>query len=307
MPPDDWQPATSGKRLGLRLPLDWDEHYRNRFQQHFQPNVFYVNSAALCNYARKNGEHMREARRLFHQMYLRMLEYADLEGELIFVRSDFPFSPGAKPLSRPWRMAEYVANFFGMTLIRPDMEAGWSSAIVNGFVMAGLVKALDCFDRAEYRETLSGLAAAYSRIAIEGHPRPERWISYVDEDGYLWFEEYPLADGRATRVLNGHIFALFGLVLYADKTGDESVIPLIEGGLTTLRDKGTLFRREGRINAYSLRIEGYADYSPNRTVRQQCQLYAPTGEETFRELAFAFRDDINASGNPVPDWATRFC
>ena len=307
-PPEGWSPGINADaRLGLRLPLDWDEHYRVRFLQYFQPNVFYMNSSLLCNFARRNRDQRREAARLFHAMYLRMMEFADNEDGLIFIRSDFPFSPGGNALSGTEQTLESVANFFGMTFVRDHMEAGWSSAIVNGFVMAGLVKALDCFDRPEYRETLEGLAAAYSRLHVAGQPAPGRWISYVDEDGYLWFEEYPLTDGRATRVLNGHIFALFGLVLYADKTGDESIIPLIEGGLTTLRDNGERFRREGRINAYSLRIKDYADYSPDRTVRQQCQLYAMTGEETFRRLAYAFRADIEASGRPMPDWAVRHC
>lgn len=307
-PPEDWTPVSSIEaRLGLRLPLDWDEHYRVRFEQYFQPNVFYMNSSLLCNFARRNRDQRREAGRLFHAMYLRMMEFAENEDGLIFIRSDFPFSPGGNALSGTEQALESVANFFGKTLVRDHMEAGWSSAIVNGFVMAGLVKALDCFDRPEYRETLKGLAAAYSRLRVAGQPAPERWISYVDEDGYLWFEEYPLTDGRPTLVLNGHIFALFGLVLYADKIGDESVVPLIEGGLTTLRDNGERFRREGQINAYSLRIKDYADYSPDRTVRQQCQLYAMTGEETFRRLAYAFRTDIEASGRPVSDWTVRLC
>jgi hypothetical protein len=307
-PPEGWTPDLNrDARLGLRLPLDWDEHYRVRFGQYFQPNLFYMNSSLLCNFARTYRDQRRETRRLFHSMYLRMMEFAENEDGLIFIRSDFPFSPGGMRLTTAEKVMERVANFFGTTVVSPDMEPGWSSAIVNGFVIAGLVNALDCFDRPEYRETLEGLAAAYSRLRVAAEPAPERWISYVDEDGYLWFEEYPLTDGRATLVLNGHIFALFGLVLYADKTGDESVIPLIEGGLTTVRDKGELFRREGQINAYSLRIKDYADYSPDRTVRQQCQLYAMTGEETFRRLAYMFRADIEASGRPVPDWAVRHC
>ncbi|PWL17666.1 hypothetical protein DKP76_07760 [Falsochrobactrum shanghaiense] len=274
LPERAWEPTFDNKRLGLRLPFDWNEIYRNQHEQNFESLVFYNNSIALCNYAHKYPGSKDEAGRLFHELFERAMEYTDRDGDVYWVRMDF-FFPRPKGVG---------------------LQPPWYSALTNSFVLSGLLRATDCFKKPEYYEAIKGLVAAFKTIHTFGNPPPKRWFSYIDENGYLWFDEYPLPDGQSSRVLNGDIFSLFALALYERKLGDKSVTPLINGNLTTLRENVQRFRRKDMINSYELRSLSHPDYSPTRTIRQQCQLFKLTGDIFFKNMASAFQKDITAAG-----------
>ncbi len=285
MPAEDWEPTFSGSRLGLRLPFDWDEQYREEFKQNFQPNAFYNNAIALCNYAEKFPDRKADAARLFDELFARMMEFTDEGDGALWIRSDFDFR-------RPKGMVN---------------TAPWYGGLMNAFVLTGLIRATDCFDAPEYRQAMAGLVQAFSVIHHHGQPPPDRWFSYVDENGYLWFDEYLNPGGMASRVLNGHIFAVLALAVYAEKTGDQTIFPLIDGSLTTLKENILSFRRARQINSYALLIPEYKDYDPVRTVRQQCQLFSLTGDEVFLGMAHIFRQDIEDADRRVPIWTIRAC
>lgn len=63
---------------------------------------------------------------------------------------------------------------------------------------------------------------------------PGQTFSRVDENGYLWFEEYVGGDVMPTEVINGHQYAALGLAEYARQTGNEDAKALLDGGSTTL-------------------------------------------------------------------------
>ncbi len=243
--------------------------------------IFYSNAIALCNYYKKVGDENTGA--LFAELFHHMLKFADSDKNGMWIRNNFDFAPHDVTISAPW---------YG--------------AIMNGFVLTGMALALDCFDKPEYRETMKGLADAFKVFNQKGQPTPARWISYVDEKGYLWFDEYPLPGGRATLVLNGDIFSLFALSIYSYKTGDVSVLPLVQGNLKTLKENVVRFRLSGKINLYDLYNPEYEDYSPARTVRQQCQLYSLTGDGFFKEMAYLFSQDDKQAGQSVQSML-RYC
>jgi hypothetical protein len=51
----DWEPSSENVRLGLRLPFDWPEKYREQYGQMFNPWTFRANAIVLCRYARAHG------------------------------------------------------------------------------------------------------------------------------------------------------------------------------------------------------------------------------------------------------------
>lgn len=287
MPPAGWNASTAddqGIRLGSRLPFDWISEYKDEYEQHFQPSLFYKNSAAICNFAKKNPDRRAALGRLHRDLFDRMMEFATWDGSKLYIRSEFEFP-----------------------VYNGKLNKGWVSGIVNGFGIAGILKAQECFKDPEYATVLQGLVESYKSMHVSGKTPPERWISFIDDDGYLWFEEYPMPNGEANRILNGHIFALFGLILYEKRTGDESVRPLINGGLKTIEDNILKFRRKNKINSYGLRSPNQADYGPIRTVKQQCQLYALTKIPFFRNVASTFRKDFKVVGIEAPVYATEQC
>lgn len=174
---------------------------------------------------------------------------------------------------------------------------------MNAFALAGLSKAQRIFRKPAYVSAAEQFARAFLVTHRAGSLTPSRWISYIDNDGYLWFDEYPLPDGTASMVLNGHIFSVFALSLHFDLTGSPDVRTLIDAGLTTIKCNVMRFRRPRNINLYDLR-NNKADYAPNRTVKQQAQLYSLTQDDFFRGMAYIFYQDLkDAKYSGLGEWA----
>jgi len=284
LPPDDWVPTFSDKPIGERLPFNWSQPYREVYKQDFEPVTFYNNAIALCNFAKKRPDMHDAAAKLYGELIRYTATYLDEDSGGLWVRNGFDFVQHGETIPAPW---------YG--------------GIMNAFVATGMLLAEDCFKDPEYSRTIKGLIGAFHVFHEEGEVPPQRWFSYIDANGYLWFDEYPKPGGVASRVLNGNIFGLFALAVYADRYKDKAARALVDANLTTLKQNIMLFRRPGQINSYDLYKPSHPDYGPNRTIRQQCQLWRLTGDHIFRGMAYVFMQDIIDSGFEVPDWAASLC
>ncbi|NJP32587.1 D-glucuronyl C5-epimerase family protein [Micromonospora thermarum] len=76
----------------------------------------------------------------------------------------------------------------------------------------------------------------------------------MDEEGFLWLEEYPVTPGvTGERVLNGHIFALYGVYDYWRLTADSRAVAIFDGAASTLRHHvPASFRAPEWISRYSV-------------------------------------------------------
>lgn len=116
------------------------------------------------------------------------------------------------------------------------------------------------------------------------------WITTMDANGYLWFEEYA-ADVEPLLVVNGHIFAIYGLYDYATLTADAHAIDYFDGGATTVLHYVDTFRVPGGVSYYCVR-EGYcqrpewqnASYHPIH-IQQLAMLAQMTGDAAFEAAA----------------------
>jgi hypothetical protein len=115
------------------------------------------------------------------------------------------------------------------------------------------------------------------------------WSPTVDERNNLWIEEYP--DDPPCRVLNGHLYAAFGLYDYWLVSQDEFAADLIRGILTTVEDRLPDFRRPDSASNYCL---AHKVQSPNYHAVHIGQLLTAgdiTGEPFFTESALVVADD----------------
>lgn len=116
------------------------------------------------------------------------------------------------------------------------------------------------------------------------------WMSMVDRQGWLWFEEYA-GDVEPLKVMNGHIFAIFGLYDYIAISASDDASDLFDGACATVLHYADSIRVPGGISYYCSR-EGYcqrpewqnASYHPLH-VRQFEYLHAMTGDQRFLEVA----------------------
>jgi len=277
-PPKGWEPdLTQG--LDAALPLPWPDAYAKARGQPFNPWAFFRNVSILCSHWKKTGN--AETHRILGLLHKRLLEYSVLREGKRFL------------------LYQFEKDYRGKYHVRVP----WASAYASGAALIGLTTMAQCANRPEVlhtaREVLVGLASPID----PRNDRPDLWVSFVDEAGYLWFEEKPLDQVEQPRILNGHIRALTGIYIYWVHTKDETALALLRSGIKTIEDHALRYRNPGGINAYDLMQPYIADYGPERTVVQQDILYRMTGDPVFAKYRDIFgadmRDEIEKRKNQL--------
>ena len=109
---------------------------------------------------------------------------------------------------------------------RDTLKAPWFSALAQGQGISVLVRA--------HRESPDSryLDAARSAFLSFERPLAEGGVAFTDESGDLWFEEYLVSP--PTHILNGFIWALWGVHDYWLATNEASARELFSRGIRTL-------------------------------------------------------------------------
>ena len=130
------------------------------------------------------------------------------------------------------------------------LKAPWYNAMAQGLVLSFFVRLYRVTGDAIHLHAAGKVFDSFLRLgqvrpgAVQPDPvRP--WVSYVDERDYLWLEHYPVA--RPDHTLNVHLHALIGIYEYWQATRSPEARGLLEGALTTMRDRAGRYRREGRV------------------------------------------------------------
>jgi hypothetical protein len=175
---------------------------------------------------------------------------------------------------------------------RSDLiRAPWYSAISQGAALELFVGLNSVTGEQRWRTAADSTFATFLQRRSARQP----WIVFVDrryDRRYLWFEEYP--KNPPTQVLNGHLYALFGVYQYAVATGSAAAVDIFDGGATTVRHQLHLFRVPGGVSYYSLRV--HAQYRSYHCVHiSQLKLLARlTGDPWFSREARRFAADASS-------------
>jgi len=111
---------------------------------------------------------------------------------------------------------------------RVTLRAPWYSGLAQGQGISLLVRA----HRETGDETYSDAArAAFTAFGREVH---DGGVRHTDEQGGVWLEEYVLHPHPPTHILNGFMWALWGVWDYGLATGDRHARELFERGTDTL-------------------------------------------------------------------------
>ena len=109
---------------------------------------------------------------------------------------------------------------------RDTLKAPWYSALAQGQGISVLVRAHKESGDSRYLDTARAAFAAFQHAMEEGG------VAFADQSGDLWFEEYLVSP--PTHILNGFIWALWGLYDLFLATGDVSAQDLFARGVRTL-------------------------------------------------------------------------
>lgn len=180
----------------------------------------------------------------------------------------------------------------------PDntIHTPWHSAMAQGVLLSLTVKlAVETGDDT-WATAADEVFESFLEVRVEDDlPLEEPWSVFVTDDGWLWLEEYA-GDVEPMRVLNGHIFAMYGLYFYYQLTRDERAFDLFEGAASTVLGFVPKLRNPGDVSWYGMRVqdnpvaqnEGYHRIH----VRQLAMLADMTGDERFDVLSEELRSDF---------------
>ena len=133
-------------------------------------------------------------------------------------------------------------------LVEETIHGTWWSAMAQGQALSLFVRLYQATGNKSWRDAAD---KTFATLDDRG-PRERPWAVYVDPQDYLRFEEYA-GDTRPLLVLNGHIFAIFGVWDYYRLTRSAKAEELFDAGVTTLREYLPAYRAPGDISYYCMR------------------------------------------------------
>ena len=181
------------------------------------------------------------------------------------------------------------------------LEAPWFNAMAQGLALSFFVRLYRVTGDPVHLEAAEQIFQSFRRLGRKAGGAERAWVAYVADGGYLWLEHYP--NDRPDHVLNAHLHSLIGLYEYWQLTRSSEARLLLEGALTTMRDRAGRYRREGRVSLYGLhsRTNHYKYHQVH--IWQLRLLGRMTGDPFFSELGDALAADRgpkrDVPGQPV--------
>ncbi len=111
---------------------------------------------------------------------------------------------------------------------RELLKAPWYSALAQGQGMSLLVRAYQDTGEIKYLQAAQQAFEPFLLNIEEGG------VSYQDENGFTWFEEYIVSPLAPTHILNGFIWASWGIYDIYLATGDSRAKDLFTAAINTL-------------------------------------------------------------------------
>lgn len=166
------------------------------------------------------------------------------------------------------------------------MKAPWFSAMAQGQILSMLVRMYEFTDDPEY---LKYARKTYNSFLNFKH-KNEKWVSFIDKDSSLWFEEYPMDKPNFT--LNGTIFAIYGVYdFYRIHQDDMKIKEILMASITAIRRNIEKFRHVGGYSYYCLKHKCQYPAYHGIHIRQLKKLAEISGENYFNEMAEKFIKD----------------
>lgn len=174
------------------------------------------------------------------------------------------------------------------------LTSPWFSGMAQGQVLSVLSLMYQETNDSKYLEMAEPVFNSFFTQKSDFAP----WVTYVDTAGYLWLEEYPFEE--PSHVLNGFIYAMFGLYDYYACNPDDSIREyFLNATLTTIENQIIRYRREGTISFYCL-LHDYASESYHHVhIDQLKALSRISNNDYFQEISLWMEDDFDVYSNSL--------
>jgi hypothetical protein len=170
------------------------------------------------------------------------------------------------------------------------LKAPWYSGMAQGVALSAFTRLYQVTHDPAWKAAADATFASLDTGPVSGEP----FGSWVTSTGDLWLEEYPRSPvANSERVLNGHIYAAFGVYDYAQLTGSARAMRLYDGALTTVaRYLMSSFRTPQWASLYSLRHRLPTTTYHQKHVLQLLYLQHQTGRPIYTSWATTLRADF---------------
>ena len=169
------------------------------------------------------------------------------------------------------------------------MRADWYSGMAQGLILSAFVRMYEITKDEFYKKWADKVFLSISTVRTDDYGK--YWVTVVNEDRYLWIEEYPMNEFNYT--LNGFIFAIYGLYDFYRINQDNILAKqILYAALTTVYDNILNFRNPGGPSSYCLKHAIPSKSYHRIHIDQLMMLYAMTSEEFFKEVADLFISDF---------------
>lgn len=179
---------------------------------------------------------------------------------------------------------------------RDTLKSPWFSAMCQGQMLQLITRLSVFLDSSAYREYAIATFNSFDplRFNTEGLP----WVTYVDDKGYLWLEEYPLSP-CGTHALNGKIYAMFGIYEFMTVTKEPQAQEIFSLSLKTIKANLPQYYHDSGISCYCLahpeiRSVGYHTIH----LDQLHVLSMVTGDPYYDEMALYLNNGVLTINHP---------
>jgi len=173
------------------------------------------------------------------------------------------------------RVKNYSLLYYNFSWPTYNLEKKWVSAMAQGLAIQALIYAHKIVQDKKYINTAKLFLNSFYVETKDGG------VTYKDTSDRWWYEEYASKLGKQPRVLNGMIFALFGINDYNCYQKDPDAEFLFQQGIKAL--KNDLPRYDyGKGYSYYDVLQRPAGKYHKIHVEQLEQLFKITGEKIFK-------------------------
>lgn len=181
--------------------------------------------------------------------------------------------------------------------VKNTIHAPWWSAMAQGQALSLFVRLHEATGDDRWDQAAEEVFQTFLDVHdVTEIPTSDPWAVFIADGGWLWLEEYA-GDVQPMRVLNGHIFAMYGLYDYWLATQDRRAAELFDGAATTVARHVPQLRNPGEASWYGMRVQDNPTAQSEKYHRihtiQLRQLGDLTSEPLFDALADLLADDFD--------------
>ena len=270
------------------LILDFDElPYLDGLKGPKKKKYYDDNFIPLHNYKGKLNYHPV----YLAQHALQLIDAYNSTKNIKFLNSAKSIADKLISISLPIKSSIFFPYAFDFSLhgyTEDTMKSPWYSGMAQGQILSLFMRLYEISNEDYYLDVGRKILNSFELFHYNDIGEP--WVSCVDEEGFLWLEEYP--HNPPTHALNGMIFAIYGIYDFYRVTKDSKAEKLLKGAILTIKSNIHKFRTPKGVSHYCLRHPEIMNLGYHKIhILQLKMLYKITGDNFFLETSDDFFRD----------------